>query len=518
MCNRHAVNFPPSMPSLAPHEIITNDQTAKQPQTADPETTQKVVEHSQVALRALISTAAIYIDAINQEESLTALPPRSDNDAPRPPRADPSTASYRTHISSSMKLLQYLQNHISNIHEHYQNKRLIIDSQLCPVAMLPLELLCDIFSLLDDWRDILAVSHVSRDWRAAAVGCSSLWSPGGGSIEWLNICLQRSGDSRPLDVCLRGSGKHLATWPDLTAGLLPYLPRWRSLEWRCTGGSLSDLPTLVRLLRWVSARPEPRIEKLVINDVAERRVVLPTSPIPVLRSVQNVSLNGIYLHRLGHITPHAQIITLSNLELRTLDWQYLFMALKFIRKLTITDVMTPQLVSKGLQDGPSILVPTLEELYVDGAGSGLIQFLQCDVDFPNLRRLSISQNEDPLLRVQLGSRFNQLEYLHIEGTPPSLKTTLLWLLRAQDDDRPALPRLRHLDIELDNAILDRQIEFEKLLIHFVTYRDIKYKLGQVESKLQSVAVTELTESTANRLKLHVDGPIEVKVFIPIREL
>lgn len=83
---------------------------------------------------------------------------------------------------------------------------------------------------------------------------------------------------------------------------------------------------------------------------------------------------------------------------------------------------------------------------------------------------------------------------------------------------PVLPCLRHLDIELDNAILDGQMGFEERLMKFVASRVIEYERGHIESRLKSLAVTELTRGTVDWLELHIDGPVKVKAFIPVQEL
>jgi len=476
-----------------------------------------VAKRSWAALQTLIGAAATYIDASNMEDNRVVLPLANNNSA-KLFRVGPQAASYLTHIGASMSLLQHIQHHLSIIHNAYEKKRSAIESLFSPVAFLPVELLCDIFTRLDDWKDVLAVSHVSRDWRVVAIGCSSLWSPGGGSREWVETCLQRSGKTRLLDICIRGSQHHLSTWPNpIIRHLLPSFPRWRNLEWRCSGdlGS-SHPPALMPLLRWISEHSGAPLETLTITGTIEGCLWLPSNPIPVLPSVRNVSVCRVYPNRLARIVPNAQCVTLSKLELRIQDWRSLFKSLTCITKLTIKDVMTDRL-TKVTRD-QVILVPTLEELHVDGVGLGLVQFLLWNVDFPNLRKLSISQNEDPLLHGQLRSRLNQLEYLHIEGTPPSLKALLIRLLRPQNDHMPVLPCLRYLDIELDNAILDDQIGFEEQLMEFVASRTIEYERGHIESKLKGLEVTELTKGTVDWLELRVDGHVKVKAFIPVQEL
>ena len=363
---------------------------------------QEAAERSWTALQILVSAAAAYLDASSIEDS-RVIPPRANNNAAKRFRADPPTASYLAHIGASMALLQHAQNYLSVIHDGYQKKRTAINALFSPVAFLPYELLCDIFTQLDDWRDILAVSHVSRDWRGTAIGCSTLWSPGGGSREWTDVCLQRSGGTRPLDICIRGSQHHLSMWPNpIIRHLLPSLSRWRSLEWRCTGGLGSrDPPALMPLLRRISERSGGSLESVTITDANEKRLWSLSGPIPILPSVRNITINGAYPSRLGRIVPNAQCVTLSEVELLTPEWRSLFKSLKFIKKLSIKNVMTDR-SPEGPRD-QVILVPTLEELHVDGAGPGLVHFLLWNVDFPNLRKLSISQNEDPLLHGQLVS-------------------------------------------------------------------------------------------------------------------
>ena len=60
--------------------------------------------------------------------------------------------------------------------------------------------------------------------------------------------------------------------------------------------------------------------------------------------------------------------------------------------------------------------------------------------------------------------------------------------------------------------------FEERLMKFVACRVVEYERCRVESRLQSLAVTELTRGTVDWLKLHVDGPVKVKGFIAAREL
>src|SRR5258708_7689496 len=352
----------------------------------------------------MFRAAATYTDASDLEDG-RVIPPLAHNNSAKHFRVDRPTASYLTHIDASMRLLRHIQYHLSIIHDGYQKRLSAIEALFSPVAFLPVELLCDIFTRLDDWRDILAISHVSRDWRVVATGCSSLWSPGGGSREWVETCLQRSGRTRLLDICIRGSQPHLSIWPNpVIRHLLPSLPRWRSLEWRCTGGPSSyHPPALIPLLRLMSEHSGASLESLTIAGAVRGYLWLPYHPTPVLSSVRNISVNGVYPIRLARIVPNAQCVTLAKLELRVPAWRALFKSLACITKLTIKDVMTDRLTEDTRDQ--VILVPTLEELHVDGAGPGLVQFLFWNVDFPNLRKLSISQNEDSLMHGQRVSGF-----------------------------------------------------------------------------------------------------------------
>ena len=272
-----------------------------------------------------------------------------------------------------------------------------VREQFSPVVLLPVEILCHIFSLLvknchrqPNSDDIRAVSQVSQSWRTIAIAHSTLWENpdlDNWNPKWIKVCLSRSGN-RPLSVRFNGYSERHASHEYINA-LVSHADRLASVEILGPTQSAPFTHLIDQILRPVASLPHPALSKLQLRFLGDAPPVYHTFPIRI------PSLRKLQLYRMAILdlsTASEELTSLSLSGINAPDLAPMLASSPHLRQLAVSGGYS-EMEGVVFSRSSIIHLPSLETLFLSQTNYAEICVLT-SVQMPKLDTLIFSLVSD----------------------------------------------------------------------------------------------------------------------------
>lgn len=292
-----------------------------------------------------------------------------------------------------------LEDRIRSTRNIHRLARTTLENYMTPIAVLPTEILLQIFSFAASGNDMSMfwTSQSCRQWRSIVIRQPDLWMfpPTGCKAPILQLYVDRSG-RHPLDLKLDGNR---ARWARVKSIVSAIAPRLRLLEWSSSAGDVADPDVALDpvedsedALDEIESMQWPILEVLHLRhnvarrphsfreyDVLQARLPRPTS-VPVLRELQ---LQGMLVWRSLEAFP-----SLRSLCVRRFTPSRAFIV-QYLPSLQVEKLHLESGIGRVWSTG--ILVPIalhrLKALHLMDCGLEIMSYFASRASFPELTKM-----------------------------------------------------------------------------------------------------------------------------------